>query len=307
MKYNHQLLSYICKNAIRRDKMKTDYITKTFELHYDRMNYAKVIGAHSHDYWELDYIKKGYGLHIFNGLSEPCQEGELILVPSDVTHNWIIDSASASDAGRVETYSLFFNPKLAKSRFESVPELQTVWQSLATINQPIEIVGESAEVLKNMILIMSQESELHQVPHFLQILITLAECTNQRNIQIGNSKPSNPDVQNTMKRVYQFILDNYTRRITLDEVAAVACMNKSAFCTFFKRHYSQSFFYVLNEHRINVACLMLSEEPVKDIAEISIAVGFNDVPYFHRVFKRYKGFAPNEYRQKILKYKRQRG
>ena len=52
--------------------------------------------------------------------------------------------------------------------------------------------------------------------------------------------------------------------------------------------------YALNEYRIELACRLLKQQ--KDsVAEICYQAGFNNVPYFNRVFKKLKGVAPSEY------------
>lgn len=274
----------------------------TFRLHSDSMCYKELIGAHYHSTWELDYIKQGYGTHTFNDYSEPCKEGEVILLPSNIVHQWNIDPQSVStNNDRVETFSLFFEPDVVLSRLKVFPELSSTIAILQNTKQPIEIYGESAVKIQQWLIEMSKGDLQHQLPLFIQIISEISETSFKRMILTETTHQHNPHVKGIIRKVYQYILDNYARHITLDEVASSVCMNKSSFCTFFKKHYTQSFFYVLNEHRINVACLLLAEEPPKDITEISIASGFNDVPYFHRTFKKYKGCSPNEYRKRMKK------
>jgi AraC-like DNA-binding protein len=277
---------------------------KSFELHYDRIPYNKLLGAHSHNTWELDYIKQGYGIHIFNGYPEPCREGEVILLPPNIVHNWIIEPLSANSNGRMEAYTLLFRPEIIETRMSVFPEMLPCINALKNITQAIEINDASARKIQLLLTDMAQEDELHQLPFFFGIIIEIAKCTNLRIIQTDSIKIYNPHVQNIIQKVYQYILNHYSEHITLDDIANIACMNKSSFCSFFKKHYTQNFFYVLNEHRINMACLLLNEEPVKSIESISFSVGFNDVPYFHRTFKKYKGCTPNQYRKKMRTYKK---
>ena len=51
----------------------------------------------------------------------------------------------------------------------------------------------------------------------------------------------------------------------------------------------------LNYYRIETACLRLSstEESITDIA---YGCGFNDLSYFIKIFKKYKGVSPRKYR-----------
>lgn len=73
-------------------------------------------------------------------------------------------------------------------------------------------------------------------------------------------------------------------------------MNKSAFCVFFRKMAGKTFVQYLNEYRIQMACRML-EKGEKSVSEVCYAVGFGDVPYFHRMFKRTTGVSPGKYKE----------
>jgi YesN/AraC family two-component response regulator len=57
-----------------------------------------------------------------------------------------------------------------------------------------------------------------------------------------------------------------------------------------------SFTDFLNKKRIDEASLMLMN-PVASIAEVATACGFPTVTYFNRIFRKYKGMTPTEYRK----------
>lgn len=102
-----------------------------------------------------------------------------------------------------------------------------------------------------------------------------------------------------MKRkqsIYLYVMNNYQHNITLDEASRFAGMEKSAFCVFFKKMTGKSFFTFLTDYRIEASCQMLLKTS-KSVAEVCIASGFRDVPYYNRVFKKAKEMTPSEYRR----------
>ena len=90
---------------------------------------------------------------------------------------------------------------------------------------------------------------------------------------------------------------HYVHTITLDEIAAEIGMNRSAFCSYFKRCKGMTFSQFVTQYRLNTACELLKHSQ-KQVSEICFAVGFNDVPHFNRVFKESQGITPKEYRKR---------
>jgi len=107
-----------------------------------------------------------------------------------------------------------------------------------------------------------------------------------------------PDHLNKIKQfktVISMIQQHYSEDITLNDMARSLHMNPNYFCRFFKELTSQTPNQYLNYYRIESACEKLAVSD-KSITEIALECGFNDVSYFVKVFKRYKGITPSNYR-----------
>lgn len=89
---------------------------------------------------------------------------------------------------------------------------------------------------------------------------------------------------------------HYTHKISLREIAEETGMNRSAFCSFFKRCKGTTFFEYLTAYRIDTACELLSHTQLS-VSEICYAVGFGDIPHFNRMFRKIKHVSPREYRK----------
>lgn len=93
-----------------------------------------------------------------------------------------------------------------------------------------------------------------------------------------------------------YIDKHYREEITLEELSSVLNLNSSYFCRLFKRATNSTFIEYLNFIRICKSELMLTSSD-KTIADISLELGFASVSYFNKIFKRFKGCTPTEYKK----------
>ena len=71
-------------------------------------------------------------------------------------------------------------------------------------------------------------------------------------------------------------------------------MNEKYLCRFFKDYTSRTPIDYINNLRIEAACHELTSGDMT-ITEAAIECGFNDISYFSKMFKKYKGITPREY------------
>ena len=98
-----------------------------------------------------------------------------------------------------------------------------------------------------------------------------------------------------VERARQYIAEQYSYPITVEDVAVYTGISRSYLFRLFRTMMKQSPKEYLLEYRIRQACQLLNhtELPVGSIAH---SVGFEDNLYFSKVFKKYKNCTPSEYR-----------
>ena len=100
-----------------------------------------------------------------------------------------------------------------------------------------------------------------------------------------------------MEGVADYIEDKYKEDLSLDQLAAMVCMNRFKFCRAFKKKFGQSFISYLSSTRVKKAAVLLREHPDLNITEIALAVGYGNVGHFGRVFRTVYEVTPTEYRR----------
>lgn len=91
---------------------------------------------------------------------------------------------------------------------------------------------------------------------------------------------------------------HYREQITLKQLAAVSGMNEKYLCHIFKEFTDRTPIDYINSLRIEHACREIQEEHLC-VTEAAYESGFNDLSYFSRAFKKYKGCSPSAYRKVV--------
>ena len=121
--------------------------------------------------------------------------------------------------------------------------------------------------------------------------------TNALKFGTGSSQTIRRDVRR-MQQICVYVMAHYIHTIFLDDIAAEVGMNRSAFCSYFKRCKGMTFSQYVTQYRLNTACELLKHSQ-KQVSEICFTVGFNDLPHFVRVFTNTLGMSPSKYRRQF--------
>ncbi len=98
-----------------------------------------------------------------------------------------------------------------------------------------------------------------------------------------------------IKQIQQWLFENFRDDIHVDALAARIGMSPRNFARRFKTATGETPLSYLHRLRINAAKHLLESE-VATIRDVSLAVGYEDVMFFRRLFKRYTSVPPREYR-----------
>ncbi|MDT6979560.1 helix-turn-helix domain-containing protein [Levilactobacillus zymae] len=92
----------------------------------------------------------------------------------------------------------------------------------------------------------------------------------------------------------QFISRHYQQDLTLAELAANVRVTPTHLAHLFKQETGETLFAFINRFRIQMAQRQLHYQ-TESIMDVAFQVGFNNVTYFNKMFKRYTGITPSAY------------
>lgn len=103
-----------------------------------------------------------------------------------------------------------------------------------------------------------------------------------------------------VEQVIAYVENHYDEKITLAEIADINFVSVWHLSKLISKYCNKNFKDIVNEIRMEKAKKLLLEKNYK-IYEVSEKVGISDITYFSKVFKKYSGCTPNEYRNQRKK------
>ncbi len=97
----------------------------------------------------------------------------------------------------------------------------------------------------------------------------------------------------SLQELINWTNQNFSRKITIDEVAKLSGYSKYHFCSRFKALTGMTYMNYLNSVRVSYACLLLRNG--ESVQSVCRSTGFENVSHFIQIFKRVQHITPHQY------------
>ena len=254
---------------------------------------------HRHQEAQITWIQEGEGTLIAGNNMHTFGPGDIFLLGINLPHLFKSNQEyyQPDSSLRVKAVTIFFNPTGLLSAMFELPEMKAVKVFIQQHQQGFKVPSDYSHKISQAMYSVKKAKGCNQLIAFLNLL---------KNLQMMNVKlaplsafGSLPGITENegirIGNIYNFIMQNYSESITLEDVAKVACMTSESFCRYFKKHTGHTFISFLNEIRINEACKKLTEHKFEIISTVAYNCGFKSINNFNRVFKYIIGSSPREY------------
>ncbi len=270
------------------------YNTYLCSIPYD---FSKV-PLHWHEEMEVIYIKKGQGTVTVDFKSYNVKSPSVILILPGQLH-----SIEQHDSYSMEYENIIFNPSMLIPKqtdcctTDFILPLLNRQITVPTVFTPIypyyEDVVQSLDCCDNISMTRPQGYQLYIKSQLFNLFFVL----NNRCKILSNPRSNKTTLAlDKMKIILKFIENNYMNRISIYDVASLLDYSESHFMRYFKNTMGTSFIDYLNEYRLTMASRLLvtSDSSILDIAN---EVGFDNLSYFNRSFKKKYNTTPLRYRK----------
>lgn len=270
-------------------------------LVYYRVKDDFTFPIHFHPEFELNFIKNGQGVRrIIGDHIEEINDIELVLVGPNLVHGWEMHNCTSKEIEEITVHinnDLLGEKLLARKIFKPIKEMLNRSTHGILFSRKTSI--EMAERLMNLTKIQGIDYYLE----FVSILYDLSISRNQRMLSTTSSQKTDFENSDKIKKVYDYIQQNFQNKISLNEISNLVNMSPVSFNRFIKNRTGKTFVVYVNNTRISHASRLLLETDLS-IGEISFKCGFNNIANFNRIFKKAKKCTPSEYRNEFNGIKR---
>lgn len=251
---------------------------------------------HHHQEMELVLILKGKGMRFVGDSMEPFGPRDFVLLGDELPHKWQNDMEYFSEMGlEVEAIIIHFEKRFLANALEETVEFSALYNLLESSERGIRFTGDINKKAEKLLWkIVRTAPGLKRLILLLDLLGFLAHTKRYSLITSPGYINSVYERDTKLKRVKEFVMNNFQMPIGLNEIAGEIGMNKTAFCRYFKKTTGITFFTYLNEIRIGYACKLLQKSN-DTIAKIGYESGFNNLSNFNQKFKQFTGRTPSGY------------
>lgn len=250
---------------------------------------------HSHDYIEVVYVCAGSITHEINGKTVTLSAGELLFLSTDAVHG--IKKAGAEDlAVNFIILPQFFDKALDMLGEEESPLKRFILDSLSgrpsgstylhfKVADSLPVQNLIENLLYTLVSKVSNKRRINQTTMGL-LLLQLIGSTDRLSVQ--------DQTDELLIEVFRYIEEHYQNG-SLRELAERLHYDFYWLSREIKRAAGKTYTQLLQEKRLNQAAFLLKATRM-NVADISEAVGYENVSYFHRIFSGRFGISPSHYR-----------
>jgi AraC-like DNA-binding protein len=252
---------------------------------------------HYHPEIELTLIRKGTGVRLVGDSMAQFEDGDLILLGSNLPHMWRSDSIYFQNIPtlNIEAVAIHFREDFWGAAFMQLPELKPIKEMLDLAKRGIRIMGETRDVV-----IAAMEKNIHVTgPKRIEFLLGILDVISRSTDYVllaspGFNKTYDLTTTDKINLIYTYTFNNFKNNISIKDAAEAANLSPNSFCRYFKTRTLKTYWQFLLEIRIGHACRLLIENK-GSVAQICSECGFNNLSNFNRQFKALLKITPLQY------------
>ena len=255
---------------------------------------------HWHEEAELTLITSGKCIYKIDLVEYEVEEGDILFVPPLFLHSITLGN-NKKVSSETSVFHLKFlggnSTDICSTRY--LAPIMNQEFSMPYVIKPNHPAYVSLRKIFNQINTTYDESiigyELALKSFFLQTIFLLLQYS--KKVAVSETEK----VSDKIKNVLDYIELHYSETITVSQLAKLCYFSDYHFMRFFKKHMNMTCVEYINNLRLEKA-VELFEKGNSSIMEVSLSVGFHNLSYFHRAFKKKYRMTPLSFINDLKKY-----
>ncbi|QHS55690.1 helix-turn-helix transcriptional regulator [Mucilaginibacter sp. 14171R-50] len=253
---------------------------------------------HRHAEVQITRVREGHGTLLAGNSMHPFGPGEIYVLGVNLPHVFKSSTEYFEEDSNltIDALTIFFDPKGKMSALFDLPEMKAVQLFFEQWQCGFKIPAAGYVFFSSLIDKVEKSAGASQMAAFIEMLHMMSKVDGLQPLSTVNYAQPLTDPEGVrIASVYNYIMHNFSKPLTLDEVAQQAHLTPNAFCRYFKKHTRVTFTAFVNKVRVNQACKLLVSSNYNSIADVAYNCGFTSVTNFNYVFKNVTGRAPRDY------------
>ena len=254
---------------------------------------------HTHNFDELVIILEGTARHVVDQQEFPVRSGDVFVVAGDHEHQYL-------DMKRLVLCNILFDTQAlvmdqwdirTLPGFHALFALEPLLRTQQKFNSRLRLTERQLHHAQDLINDLIHETQARNPGYrvmvrgfFMQLAVFLSRCYTEQ--------PSEASIDLLrLGDAIAYIDTHYTKKITLQELAAKAHLSTRHFLRIFQDCMGRSPIDYLMHVRVQKATELL-RNTTYPVTQIAYSCGFYDSNYFTRVFRKFMNVSPTDFRSK---------
>ncbi|MCD9023860.1 AraC family transcriptional regulator [Cohnella silvisoli] len=265
-----------------------------FPLYVTREREYFTLPIHIHDFVEIQYVAEGKGYHYIGDERIFVEKGDLFIIPIGTRHVYRPASEAAKD--ELIVYNCIFDVSVPEKLLLAYPFPEGTLTLLTGQSQAYRRYKDAFHEGRIGMEALHREYRMRQPGYescLYALLTKLLVYLYRLELNLASALPANSQLGSAL----EYMEDNYSRPLTLAEIAKLLPASPSYMQRMFKQATGQSFTEYLQNIRMKKSTELLRHTTLT-IKEIAEQVGYRDLKFFYALFRKKTGLSPRQYRNR---------
>lgn len=260
---------------------------------------GNIAAPHKHSFIEMVYVVKGNCTHIISGKNIVIEEGELLFLSQHTIHGVnkidkdslvitiiflpeLLESIYANSRGEGNQINRFFFDCLRNDEY-----VDSYLHFKVRDAKPIQNLVEN--LIENLI---GGDPSLNDINRLTMELLFL-HLQNYTEYLMSSSAD-----ERIITKVLHYVSESY-KDGSLTKLSDMLHYSTSSLSRLITQKTGKSFTELMQNQKLSQACYLLKHSDMT-VSEISVEVGYENISFFHRLFKSKYGVSPHKYKKSLL-------